>query len=318
VIPGEAGAGDPYGVLEDTEELMVVAAAALALLMAQEPDLTSPGSRDLTLKVGKDDRAFRLHVPSGATTVPRPLVLALHGAASNGKQTETLTGLSPLADKKGFVVAYPDGENRIWRYWNVGEGRKDFQFISDLMDALVKSGTADPQRIYLTGISNGAYFSHALAVEYGDRVAAIAPVAGTLLKPVARTAKPKRAVPVCAWHGTEDTVVGFDGTDFISKRDFSLGAEDAAKWWAEKNGCAKEPAIEKLENRAPEDGTTVERWTFAGAAPVVFYKITGGGHTWPGMPAGGEKLLGKVCRDVDASEILWEFFSKHALPDKSK
>src|SRR5689334_12794405 len=139
---------------------MRIALAVLALLGTQDPDLTSPGTRDLTLKVGRDDRTFRLHVPPNGSG-PRPLVLALHGAASNGRQTEALTGLTSLADQKNFVVAYPDGENRIWRYWNVGDGRKDFQFVSDLMDALVKAGTADPRRIYLTGISNGAYFSHA-------------------------------------------------------------------------------------------------------------------------------------------------------------
>lgn len=271
----------------------------------------------MTIKVGRDERAFRLHVPP-ATTVAglRPLIIALHGAASTGKQTEGMSGLSAMADKKGFVVAYPEGENRLWRYWNAGEGKKDFQFISDLMDALVKSGTADPQRIYLTGISNGAYMSNALAIEYADRIAAIGPVAGTLNKLVARMGKLKRAVPVCYWHGTEDHVVGYDGSDFISKHEVSLGAEECVRWWADKNGCAKEPKVEKLEDKVPDDGTTVERWTYAGSAPVIFYKVTGGGHTWPGMPAGVEKVLGKVCRDVNASDVLWEFFSKHSLADR--
>lgn len=296
---------------------MRLALAVLALLGTQDPDLASPGTRDLTMKVGRDERTFRLHVPPNGSG-PRPLILALHGMASTGKQTELLTGLTALADQKGFVVAYPDGENRVWRYWNVGEGKKDFQFISELMDALVKSGSADPRRIYLTGISNGAYFSNALAIEYGDRVAAIAPVAGTLLRPLSRLAKPKRAMPVCAWHGTDDAVVGYDGTDFMTKREFSLGAEECAKWWAEKNGAAKEPKVEPLENKAADDGTTVERWTWAGDTPVVFYKILGGGHTWPGMPAGAEKVLGKVCRDINASETMWEFFSRHPLPEKPR
>ena len=205
---------------------------------AGEPDLTSPGTRDLTFQVGEAERTFRLHIPAAkaaaqdgtAAAAPRPLIIALHGAASSGKQTETLTGLSDLADRKNFVVAYPDGQNHVWRYWNIGGGKKDFQFISDLMDALVKAGTAD-------------------------------------------RAKPKRAVPVCYWHGTEDKIVGYDGT-------------------------------------------SVEKWTFAGTTPVEFYKVTGGGHTWPGMPI-GEALLGKSTQDVKASEVIWEFFSKHALPEES-
>jgi polyhydroxybutyrate depolymerase len=294
--------------------------ASLLPAIAEEPDLTSPGTRDLSLQVGDDARTCRLHVPAAkanATATARPLVIALHGAASTGKQTELLTGLSDLADRKNFVVVYPDGENRIWRYWNIAGGKKDFQFISDLMDALVKAGTADKRRIYLTGISNGAYFANALAVEYGDRVAAIAPVAGSILKVSAGLVKPKRAVPVCAWHGTDDKVVGYDGTDFISKHDVSLGAEECARWWADKDGCGTEPKIEKLEDKAPEDGTSVEKWTFAGNTPVVFYKITGGGHTWPGMPV-GETLLGKSTQDVKASEVIWEFFSKYSLPEQEK
>ncbi len=300
--------------------IVTLAAALLALAArAEEPDLKSPGTRDLTLQVGGDERTYRLHIPPRpADTNPaaRPLVIALHGAASTGKQMETLTGFSALADKKGFVAVYPDGENRVWRYWNAAGGRKDFQFISDLVDALVKAGTADARRVYLTGISNGAYFSNALAVEFADRIAAIAPVAGTFLKLAGNRAKPARAVPVCYWHGTEDPIVGYDGIDAISKRDSSMSAEECVAWWAEKDGCEKEAKVEKLEDKAADDGTTVEKWTYAGTAPVVFYKVIGGGHTWPGMPAVGEKILGAVSKDINASETIWAFFEKHALPEQ--
>jgi polyhydroxybutyrate depolymerase len=73
--------------------------------------------------------------------------------------------------------------------------------------------------------------------------------------------------------------------------------------------------VEALPDKE-DDGTTVERWTFEGDTPVAFYKIRGGGHTWPGGPKAQEALLGRASRDLEASAVIWEFFSRHALPEK--
>lgn len=68
--------------------------------------------------------------------------------------------------------------------------------------------------------------------------------------------------------------------------------------------------IRDLDN----DGVTAERVAWIGKqkpVSVVLYKIIGGGHTWPGgkqyLP---EKQIGKTCMDINASEIIWDFFSK--------
>ncbi len=301
-------------------------ALALSLHADGIPDVDGPGSYDLELKHDKGARTFRLHVPKGfeeGTTAP--LVLVFHGLGSDGKQTEQLTGFSPIADREGFLVAYPDGENRMWRYWGSEEHRPkllerlvtdDVGFVRALIDALVEAGLADPRRVYATGISNGAYLSNRLACDMADRIAAIAPVSGAMLKPAAEAWKPSRAVPVLYVHGTADKVVGYDGKDMFTSRGMSVSAEDLVKWWAEKDGCEAEPKIEKLPDADSEDGTTVERWTYGPGkddAEVVFYKITGGGHTWPSGPA-IQKVLGPVCRDWNASEAIWEFFAKHPMP----
>ena len=47
-----------------------------------------------------------------------------------------------------------------------------------------------------------------LASELSDRIAAIAPVAGTMIGPEIRARRP---VPVLHFHGTKDTFVPFDG-----------------------------------------------------------------------------------------------------------
>jgi polyhydroxybutyrate depolymerase len=46
---------------------------------------------------------------------------------------------------------------------------------------------------------------------------------------------------------------------------------------------------------------------------VVLYKVTGGGHTWPGGSFQPEALLGKTCRSIDATALMWDFFAQHRL-----
>ena len=59
---------------------------------------------------------------------------------------------------------------------------------------------------------------------------------------------------------------------------------------------------------------------------VVFYKIDGGGHRWPGgnypqaipaskaQPEEARAKRGARCDDFDASEVIWEFFKSHPRP----
>jgi len=260
------------------------------------------------IDVGGRKRTYILHVGKDAKK-PAPLVVMLHGASCTGRIQQALSGMDALADRHGFAVVYPDGESKIWRYW----GTEDTTFIRTLVDALVKDGTADARRVYASGMSNGSCLSHKLAIEMSDRFAAIASVSCTLPKIMVERAKPSRPVPVLYFHGTEDKVAGYEGTAFGSKRELLLPAEEMVAWWAKTNRAAAKPTVEKIPDKG--DDTTVERWTYEGDAPVVFYKITGGGHTWPGGTK-GQEVLGNVSKDIDASALIWEFLSRYSLPEK--
>jgi polyhydroxybutyrate depolymerase len=44
---------------------------------------------------------------------------------------------------------------------------------------------------------------------------------------------------------------------------------------------------------------------------VILYTIKGGGHTWPGgYQYLGKWIIGRTCRDMNATEVIWEFFEK--------
>lgn len=79
-------------------------------------------------------------------------------------------------------------------------------------------------------------------------------------------------------------------------------AEDVAQAWADHHGCTAGPNETSI-------GTEVVRLDWSGCTePVVFYRIVGGGHTWPGAVFDAF-WLGATTKDVDASEVMWSTFA---------
>jgi len=62
-----------------------------------------------------------------------------------------------------------------------------------------------------------------------------------------------------------------------------LSAEDAMKFWAEKNGCSSGPLVTNILPQV-NDGTSVTKKQYTRCnnnAEVVYYIVKGMGHTWP-------------------------------------
>lgn len=189
----------------------------------------------------------------------------------------------------------------------------DVKFTRTLLDDLPKVVTADSKRVYATGISNGGILCYRLASELSDRVAAIAPVSGTMGM---ASCHPQRPVSVMHFHGTDDRFVPFNGGKGIrslAASDF-YSVEHSIQAWVRADGCPTKPAVINEPNKA-EDGTTVERKIYGPGkegAEVVLFVIHGGGHTWPGRdPA--VRFLGKSTKNISANDLMWEFFKKHPM-----
>src|SRR5208283_898882 len=98
-----------------------------------------------------------------------------------------------------------------------------------------------------------------LAAELSDRIAAIAPVAGTM---AIDKYNPKRPVPVMHFHGTSDKLVPFDGPRGSAPelKGFK-SVEETIKICAKANGCPEKPSIVALPDKA-NDGTSVTKKTY--------------------------------------------------------
>ncbi|MCC6142169.1 MAG: prolyl oligopeptidase family serine peptidase, partial [Candidatus Hydrogenedentes bacterium] len=260
-----------------------------------------------------------LHVPAGYDgSTPRPLVFALHQFTDTGRGMQRLTGFDAIADRERFFVVYPDG---IFRTWNAGRGSDvdDVGFIETLADQIQQDFNIDPTRIYATGASAGGMMAQYLACHSG-LFAAIAPVMGSMTEANVQECA-STGLPVLIIHGTADPVVPFEGGDTFAgpgNRVRFLSAPDNAAFWAERNECGAEPIRTPLPDSVPDDETKVVQVTFPACAPgqeVVLYEVEGGGHTWPGSnnryPA---FIVGRASREINASEVIWEFFSAHARP----
>ena len=291
---------------------------ALAGPTAVSPAQTSPAltGEARTLRVNGVERSYFVFVPSRYRAgTPAPLVLVFHGAGGRGHRMAPHTGFSRLAEREGFVAVYPDGLGRRWNDGRgVAAGHDDVGFVRALLDTLGRALTLDSTRVYATGISNGAMFSYRLACDLPGVFAAIATVAGAMPGGLAEGCATTKPVSVLAIQGTRDPLLPYQG-GMAGGRGSVLSATESVAFWARVDGCGATPASAPGIDRV-RDGTRVELTTYPGCRDgrgVALYTVDGGGHTWPGGPAVG-RSVGRVSRELDATEVIWEFFARHRQP----
>jgi len=278
------------------------------------------------IEAGGLRRTFVLHLPpsfpSGAAA---PLVFVLHGGGGTGRRMERLTGFSDLADRHGFIAVYPDAFERNWNdgrddpnIRSQAEGIDDVGFISAVITQLSKEYPVDPRRVFSTGISNGGFMSQMLAARLSARIAAVAPVAAGMAPAVAASLRPSTPVSVLVMNGTEDPLVPYGGGPVARNRGETISTEEIIRKWAAANRCTGNPVTMLLPDTDPADGTRATKTSYTTCAQhsvVVLYRIEGGGHTWPGGPQYLPRaLVGRVSRDLNASEVIWQFFAAHPRP----
>ena len=277
-------------------------------------------------------RTYLVHVPEAPqSSGSLPLVIALHGGGGTAPTMVKLTagGFDRLADRDGFLVAYPEG---IAKNWNDGrsaqeagyraheENIDDAGFISALIDSLVGDLHADPHRVYVTGISNGAMMSYRVACELSDKVAAVAPVDGNIPRNLLPLCSPSRPVSVLAINNVGDPLMPWKGGSItgpfgMKKLGQVLSVHESIACWVAEDSCPSGPVVTDEPDRDPEDGTRVRREAYGPGTEgteVVLYAVDGGGHTWPGGSQYLPRLvIGRTSRDIDACAVIWDFFKRH-------
>lgn len=267
---------------------------------------------------GGRPRTYKYYLPASYDASQRyPLVMVLHGGAANADYAIRMAEMNPLADEHGFIALYPNGTG-VYQHavltWNAGRccgwahqhQIDDTGFLNALLDYFEKEHQADPERLYVTGISNGAMMAYRLASELSARIAAIAPVAGSLNYdgPV-----PARPVPVMHFHGTADDHAPYEGgagsKTLYPRIDRSV--RETIQIWVGHNGCKPNARMTR------EPPVTCEIYSGGReGSEVILYTIEGEGHTWPGgQPGIRNGNIDPPTQAIRATPLIWEFFSRH-------
>ena len=287
------------------------------------PDSRAFTTLAIDVPIGGRARTALACVPAGTPPAAGwPIVLAFHGGQSHPEMMRAFSGLDTFAAAGRAVVVYPAGTgSREGLFtWNGGnccgealaDASDDVGFVRELLTALEGRLPIDRSRIHATGMSNGAMMAYRVAAELADRIASIVPVAGPLaLADIA----PSRPVSVLHFHGTLDQFTPLEGG--IGRRSVTRVSHrpvlEGILQWVHADGCPAEYACDVVP--CTDEGITIERFAWGpgrDGSEVVFYRLEGGGHTWPGRKP-DSFFLGPSALSLDANAIIWDFFVKHPL-----
>lgn len=271
------------------------------------------------------NRTYMVYVPYCYNGTPIPVILALHGGGGTGEAIEMELNMNEKADKACFIAVYPNGVSVYYpptpgrlQMWNSGrrdvwwdhiiKNVDDVGFISALIDDLQSKYSIDIKKIYATGLSNGGRMSYRLACDLSDKIVAIAPIGS----PMHVECNPQRPVSIIHFHGTDDKHNPYNGGISCEVSADVPSVAEVIGFWTEYNSCPQPSQImyQKGEVTCETYGPCNE------SSEVTLCTIAHGGHTVPGGYAFPiEKLegVGKITRDINATDAMWEFFENHSL-----
>ena len=285
----------------------------LLILLLIAPLSAFARTEEITLA---DGRTYRIDLPTTVTNAP--VILALHGGGGNPDQFARNTGLSGPATSAGYAVIYPAGSARrgVFLTWNGGyccgyaaaAGIDDIGFLDRVIADATSRFDLNAQRVYITGMSNGAVLAETYAALRPSQIRAVAGVAGTM---DARTIVVAGRMPWLHIHGTADMLVpytGGRGADASIDTDFASVDRVRAAF--------ARPYANRLSQQANvidvvTDGKRVIRADFLGPQGRLVLRILtieGGGHDWPGSNR-ADRTDGS--RDIDANTEIVTFFNLH-------
>ena len=264
-------------------------------------------------------RTYHLFLPDENSTAKIPLVIVFHGGGGDGQGMIRFTKFNDLAEDENFLVLYPDGENRSWNDGRTAPDLKahsdDVKFIDMLIDEMIAQHYADAEKIFITGISNGAIFSLYLASKLNGKIRAVAAVCGSIPTDYASTYHLNNSLSIMLINGTEDPLIKYNGGNIGSQRwerGVVIPTDSVISKLVLMLGCSSTATESDLADINLKDHCHATKYIYTNCkanTDIILIKVTGGGHTWPGglqyLP---KSMIGRVCRDFNATSEIWKFF----------
>ena len=292
-------------------------------------------------------RSYKVYVPVGTASAPRPLMVMLHGCTQSADDFAAGTQMNRLADEQGFLVVYPEqaaqaNASKCWNWFKPSDRLRDAgepSLIAGIVREVAQRHGADPQRVFVAGLSAGAAMAVVLGETYPELFAGVGAhsglpygsahdmpsalaamkggrsgLAGLKSLPGASArpcGKATQAVPVIVFHGDRDhTVQITNGAQIVQQAHAAHAAPAAQAAQAAQAGGAT--LRMSMQNGVASGGRHYRRTVHANAAGqacIEWWTVQGAGHAWSGGHASGSFTDGA---GPDASAEMTRFFL--ALP----
>jgi len=267
-----------------------------------------------------------------------PVLIALHGL---GADAESMRGFitqgrfETLADRDGFIVVYGNaapGPGTVAERPNGGGFRKDpsgqsqvddFAYLQGIIDDLSSRGAISGKNpIFLSGLSDGGGMTHMAALHDPTRyrgIAELMPYPGSTV-----------AMPTAKGNSTlQRVLLGYSLTDPGMIAGYATQLAPLGPAWAAALGLSSYPRTSTLPDRVKEGadyrgtlstalltrdsrGEQDDYGAEASKAQVRVLRFDHAGHLWPvANPPDQEQQIAEFGfrnRDIDMSEVVWEFF----------
>lgn len=267
---------------------------------------------------------YKLFIPGGLGDAPPPLIVMLHGCTQTPDDFARGTRMNALAQKHGYVVAYPaqaqsKNASKCWNWFRSHDqqrGQGEPAIIAALTDHLAKVHELDRHRLYVAGLSAGGAMAAVLASTYPDVYAAIgvhsglpfgvahdlpsafaAMKQGADIPPSAVLTTSMTPVPTIVFHGDRDTTVDpCNGEAVIAQCVGTAasvrGAEsDPARVTVECGSVPGGHAYTRTVFRHPDGSVMAEQWVVHDAAHAWFGGDPSGSYTDPSGPDASKHML---------------------------
>jgi poly(hydroxyalkanoate) depolymerase family esterase len=285
---------------------------------AASPDALGGRTLHLTHTEPAGTRRFDLYVPGRRPDGRLPLVVMLHGGSQDAADFATGTRMNALAERHGLLVAYPEqsaaaNRGRYWNWFSPADqraGAGEPAVLAGITRRIVAEHGADPDRVYVAGLSAGGAMAAVMAATHPKLYAAVGVHSGIAFG-AARdvggafaamrtggTPGPGGDLPLIVFHGDADAVVApVNAERLIGAR---LRAGEAARPTSSASVRLTEAGSRPCTRtvvRYADESVAAESWT-----------IHGGGHAWSGGDPAGSYA---DRQGPDASAEMVRFFLEH-------
>jgi poly(hydroxyalkanoate) depolymerase family esterase len=285
------------------------------------------------------DSTYRLFMPPTPARQGAPLRVMLHGCQQTAEDFAAATRMNALAAREGFAVLYPQQSARAnplrcWNWFLPLTLRLEAQAIARLIVRISRAQAIDRQRIYVAGLSAGAVMARTLAIRHARLFAASATHSGLMYGAAATamqgmaamrsgsSATPAaaaaiavtdlglrpRLVPLLVIHGTVDSVVSPRNAEQLVEQFLAMDA-----LLDRRASSSLQPTLERTVDYGGRQ-CRVQDHERGGEVLLRRCLIEGLAHAWSGGDAACEFSDGLP---PSASELLWDFVSKHQRPGRA-